>query len=222
VNRRVLSLFLSLLPFSFLAQQDLTGNWLMYFGTNRFTDKWSIHTEFQYRNHTFSPTNPEQLLLRTGLNFHYSKKATVTLGYAYVPSYIYESEQKSPEIEESRIWQQFILTNSVGRIKFEHRYRLEQRFIGNIYKNRFRYRLMLFIPLNKKKIEKGALFLGLYDEVFVNSKQVFFDRNRLYGALGYQFTKDIGLQVGYLHQRVNGFSKGYFQIGAVVNTDFRK
>ncbi len=194
----------------------------MYFGTNRFTDKWSIHTEFQYRNHTFSPTNPEQLLLRTGLNFHYSKKATVTLGYAYVPSYIYESEQKSPEIEESRIWQQFILTNSVGRIKFEHRYRLEQRFIGNIYKNRFRYRLMLFIPLNKKKIEKGALFLGLYDEVFVNSKQVFFDRNRLYGALGYQFTKDIGLQVGYLHQRVNGFSKGYFQIGAVVNTDFRK
>ena len=168
-----LFLLLFLLPVSIFAQQEKTGNWLMYFGTNKVSDKFSIHTEIQYRNHTLTPNNTEQLLLRTGLNYHFSDKAFATVGYAYIPSYIFESEQKAPEIEEHRIWQQFILTNKIGRVKFEHRYRIEQRFINQEYKNRFRYRLMLFVPLNKPTIEKGSLFLGLYDEVFMNSKETF-------------------------------------------------
>ena len=49
----------------FLTAQNDTGNWLMYFGTNKISDKFSIHSEAQYRNHTISPTNIEQLLLRT-------------------------------------------------------------------------------------------------------------------------------------------------------------
>jgi len=211
-----------LLPVSILAQQDKTGNWLMYFGMNKVSDKFSIHTEVQYRNHTVAPNNVEQLLLRTGLNYHFSDKAFVTFGYAYVPSYVFESEQKAPETVEHRIWQQFILTNKVGRVKFEHRYRLEQRWVNKTYKNRFRYRLMLFVPLNKPKIEKGSLFIGLYDEIFVNAKQTFFDRNRLYGALGYQFDKTTGLQIGMLHQQVNDFGKWYLQLALVVNPDFRR
>ncbi len=217
-----LFLLLFLLPVSIFAQQEKTGNWLMYFGTNKVSDKFSIHTEIQYRNHTLTPNNTEQLLLRTGLNYHFSDKAFATVGYAYIPSYIFESEQKAPEIEEHRIWQQFILTNKIGRVKFEHRYRIEQRFINQEYKNRFRYRLMLFVPLNKPTIEKGSLFLGLYDEVFMNSKETFFDRNRLYGAIGYQFNKNISAQAGMMHQQVNDFGKWYLQVALVFNTDLRK
>ena len=73
------------------------------------------------------------------------------------------------------------------------------------YKNRLRYRLMAFIPLNKPKMEEGAWFIGLYDEIFVNTESVFFDRNRLYGALGYQINQSTGVQVGYLRQRVESF-----------------
>ena len=213
---------LFLLPVSIIAQQDKTGNWLMYFGMNKLSDKFSLHTEVQYRNHTLIPNNTEQLLLRTGLNYHFSNKAFVTAGYAYIPSYVFESEQKAPETEEHRIWQQFILTNKINRIKFEHRYRIEQRWVNRTYKNRFRYRLMLFIPLNKSKIEEKTWFLGFYDEVFVNAEKTFFDRNRLYGALGYQVTKSIGLQVGMMHQQVNNFGKWYLQIALVFNTDLRK
>ncbi len=211
-----------LLPFTMFSQEDNTGNWLMYFGMNKISDKFSVHTEIQYRNHTLTPNNTEQLLLRTGLNYHFSEKAFVTAGYAYIPSYVYDSEQSAPETEEHRIWQQFILTNKIGRVKFEHRYRIEQRWVGQDYRNRFRYRLMLFIPLNRPKIEKGSLFIGLYNEVFVNAKKTFFDRNRLYGALGYQFSKSTGVQLGMMHQQVNDFGKWYLQFAVVFNTDLRK
>ena len=212
---------LILLPVSLLAQQDETGNWMMYFGTNRISDQFSVHTEVQYRNHTFGITDTEQLLLRTGLNYHFHKNAIATAGYAFIPSYAFESEQKKPESTEHRIWQQFISTSKLGRVKLEHRYRIEQRWVNSDYRNRLRYRLMLFLPLNRPNIEKGSLFLGLYDEIFLNTKETFFDRNRLYGALGYQIRENIGVQAGILHQQVNDFGKWNFQFALVFNTDFR-
>ena len=153
-------LIMLVLPLSLLSQHKDTGNWLMYFGMNKLSDKFSIHTEVQYRNHTVAPVNIEQLLLRTGLNYHFSEKAFITAGYAYIASHQFESEQTNPESKEHRIWQQFILTNNLGRVKFEHRYRIEQRWVNSDFRNRFRYRLMLFVPLNKPKIEKGAIFTG--------------------------------------------------------------
>jgi len=204
------------------AQQGETGNWLMYFGMNRVSDKFSIHTEVQYRNHTLAPVNIEQLLLRTGLNYHFSDKAFATAGYAYISGYQFESTQKTPEVEEHRIWQQFILTNKLGRVKFEHRYRVEQRWVNNDYLNRFRYRLMLFIPLNNPQIEQGTVFLGIYDEIFINGQEQYFDRNRLFGALGYQFNKSTNLQVGVLHQQDKDVGKYYLQFAIFFNPDLRK
>lgn len=214
----LVAIFLSVSSYS----QEGTGNWLMYFGTNRVSDKFSVHTEIQYRNHTITPDNIEQLLLRAGLNYHFSNKAFVSAGYAYITSYVFESEQKSPEAKEHRVWQQFILTNNIGRVKFEHRYRIEQRWVNQEYKNRFRYRLMLFIPLNKPIIEKGTLFLGLYDEIFINTKEPYFDRNRLYGALGYQFNKSTSIQAGMMNQQTTNYGKWYLQFAFVFNPDLRK
>ncbi len=221
LSRSVIGILL-LLPFFTSAQENKTGNWLMYFGTNRISDAFSIHTEIQYRNHTLTPNNTEQLLLRTGLNYHFSKNAFVTAGYAYIPSYVYDSEQDAPETEEHRIWQQLISNNYIGRVKLEHRYRVEQRWVNNDYRNRFRYRLMLFIPLNKPKMEEKTWFVGLYDEIFINDKATFFDRNRLYGSLGYQVNKKTSLQLGMMHQQVNNFGKWYLQFAIVFNTDFRR
>ena len=76
----------------------------MYFGMNKVSRQFSIHSEVQYRNHTTAPLEIEQLLLRTGLNYHYSDKAFMTLGYGHISSYEFESEQSRPELEEHRIW----------------------------------------------------------------------------------------------------------------------
>ena len=194
----------------------------MYFGTNKISEKFSIHSEVQYRNHTIAPVNIEQLLLRTGLNYHFAENAFATAGYAYIGNHIFESERSSPEVEEHRIWQQLITTNNLGRVKFEHRYRIEERFIEADFKMRFRYRLMLFVALNRARIETGALFLGVYDEVFINGGEEFFDRNRLYGGLGYQFSKNVNLQTGILYQRLRNTGKAFLQFGIIFNTDLRK
>jgi hypothetical protein len=213
---------LAALPNASVAQQNEFGNWLMYFGTNRLTDDWSIHSEVQYRNHTIEPVNIEQLLLRTGLNYHLTKNAILTAGYGYIASHDFESDQKAPESREHRLFQQLILINKVSRLKFEHRYRYEQRWVNDDFKTRLRYRLMVFLPLNKPTITKGTIFLGIYDEIFLNVKQTFFDRNRFYVALGYQFSKTTQMQLGYLRQRVNPFGKDYLQVAVVFNPDFRK
>ncbi len=216
-------LSLLLLQWAFAAwSQDEVGNWLMYFGQNKIADQWSIHSEVQYRNHTLAPGNVEQLLIRGGFNYHFAPNAMVTAGYGHITSHVYESEQKAPESTEHRIWQQFISTSKIGRVKLEHRYRVEQRWVNNDYRNRLRYRLMLFVPLNKKKIEPGTVFVGLYDEIFMNTEETFFDRNRLYGAVGYQVNSTTGVQLGWLQQQVGNFGKQYLQMALVFNPDFRK
>ncbi len=207
--------------FSQTSEHEL-GNWLMYFGMNKLSNKLSIHSEVQYRNHELLPNSIEQLLLRTGVNYHISKTAFITAGYGYIAGYQYESIQTKPESEEHRIWQQLILINHLGRVKFEHRYRVEQRFVNKDYRNRLRYRLMVFVPINKPKIEVNTFFIGIYDEIFLNTKQTYFDRNRLYGALGYQLNKTTAFQVGYLHQQVNDFGKHHLQFAVIFNPDFGK
>ncbi len=211
----------SLLSLSVFAQPDW-GNWLMYFGQNRISDKFSIHSEVQFRNHDVLPGDTEQWLLRTGLNYHFAPNAFVTGGYAYVPSYVYDSEQSEPESKEHRIFQQLITTQLIGKFKLEHRYRIEQRWVNSDYRNRFRYRLMATVPLNQPTMDPGAFFFGIYDEVFVNGKATFFDRNRLYFALGNVLNKTTSVQAGILHQQVGPNGKWYLQFAVFYNPDFRR
>ncbi len=216
-------IFLLLLPFPLFAQeQGDWGSWVMYFGLNRISPKFSIHTEIQYRNHSVPPGDIEQLLLRTGVNYHLNQQVMISTGYAYIASHDYDTDQNAPENEEHRIWQQLITTQLVGRVKFEHRYRIEQRWVNRDFKNRLRYRLMLTVPLNKPKIETGTWFLGWYDEIFVNTEDTFFDRNRFYGALGYQVSSATNLQFGVMNQRVTDFGKWYLQAAVTFNPNLSK
>jgi hypothetical protein len=78
------------------------------------------------------------------------------------------------------------------------------------------------VPLNKKQIEKNTAFLTFYDEAFLHLTSTPFDRNRLYGALGYQFTPNVNVQLGYLAQTVNTTTKHFLQTAFTYNLDFRK
>lgn len=204
---------------------DKVGNWLMYFGTHRINTELSIHTEAQFRFYQ-TTTNLNQILLRTGLNYHINSHAMITAGYAYIPTESFEKGVNQVSTRENRIWQQFILRNKVGRLSFEHRYRLEQRWVRQDqetrYLNRTRYRLFIAIPLTHKEMQDGTLFLAAYDEIFIDLDDDPFGQNRLYGALGYRFNKAISIQGGYLRNRIgpNGFNR--LQFALFLNTDARK
>ena len=126
----------------------------MYFGTNKFSEKLSLHSEVQYRNHTISPTNIEQLLLRTGLNYHFNSNALATFGYAHIGNYEFESEQKSPESEEHRIGNNFLTSNNtvVNKI-WSIDIVLKNDLLKKILKPVLDIELC-YLSINKKQIEK--------------------------------------------------------------------
>lgn len=222
LGRRTLVLALmGLLPAFGFAQQDILGNWIMYFGQNRIAEKWSVHTEMQYRSHDVG-TDTDQWLFRIGLNYLIQPTVWLTGGYAYISNHPYGSDQTGALTTEDRIWQQLLVKNALGRVDLEHRYRFEQRWIENNFTTRFRYRFLGTLPLNKNRMGPGALFLCVYDEIFIKNHRPYYDRNRFYTALGYQFKPTANIQAGFMNQTVASYDKWYFQVALFYNTDLRK
>ena len=200
--------------------ENKLGNWLMYFGTHKISEKYSLHYETQLRNYEII-SNFNQLLPRVGLNYHIDESSIVTAGYAFIPTQNeFDKGWGKEMVTENRIWEQFILRNSINRVKIRHRYRLEQRWVkaGDItnYKNRARYMLSLKLPISKN--EESPLFISLYDEIFLNISDNPFDQNRLFAALGFQVNKQMNIQLGYLRHRAGSLDLNRLQLALFLNT----
>jgi len=201
--------------------EDKLGSWGMLFTTNQISEILSIHAEAQYRTYEFG-TNFNQLLLRTALNYHISENAMASVGYGYITTDTdFQEFDGEQNVTENRLYEQFALKNTLGKFKFSHRYRLEQRFINrpfgeNTTEHRARYFLRVTYPLN------DTWFLTAYDEVFINLQNDFFGQNRLYGAVGYNFNKNVSTQVGYLKNDFSVDTFDRFQVALFIKTDLRK
>ena len=195
------------------AQNTDVGNWFLYFGNQKINNRWNFHNEVQYRSYDFAG-DLEQLLLRTGIGYNLTENNNnILLGYAYVHSepYIAGTDEKS-NTNEHRIFQQFITKEKFGRVNIQHRYRFEQRFIENDFKMRARYFLSLNVPINKKEMEKNAVYASAYNEIFINTEPNYFDRDRIYGGLGYCFNKNFKIEAGVMTQILSNSSRTQFQI----------
>jgi hypothetical protein len=116
-------------------------------------------------------------------------------------------------INEHRIFQQFTTKQKIGNVKLNHRYRFEQRFIESKFKLRFRYFLSINVPLSKK----NNFYLSAYNEIFLNSESAIFDRNRLYGGIGYKVNKNIKFELGYMNQFFEHSDRNQLNIISFVN-----
>jgi hypothetical protein len=207
------------------APADILGSWTMFFNQVRISEKWSVHTEAQFRSYELIPRT-EQILLRAGINYHFNNSCFVTGGIAYVTTDDFDKNIPGVLTTENRVWQQVFIRHNIGRCFLEHRYRLEQRWIvsknDSRYIDRLRYMIRVSAPLNKDKMEKNTFFVSLYNELFMHLAPIPFDRNRLYGAVGYQFSPLSNIQLGYLAQTVNVLTKHYLQIAVFYNVDLRK
>ncbi|MCC8424036.1 DUF2490 domain-containing protein [Mucilaginibacter sp. UR6-11] len=135
---------------------------------------------------------------KAGISFDLDKSFTALLGTGrYVTN---DNPENLKVSKEFRLWEQMTINQFLYRVKLEHRYRVEQRWVNGIYRNRFRYRLNLFVPLNNTKIVAGTYFISVYDELFMNNAAPHFERNRFSAALGYQFNNAINVQAGWLNQ----------------------
>ncbi|CAD7797210.1 hypothetical protein CHRY9390_00129 [Chryseobacterium aquaeductus] len=201
------------------AQKNDLGAWYMYFGSNKISKKFNFHNEIQYRNFN-GIGNLEQLLIRTGIGYDVTENNNnILLGYGFILSQPYINGEKS-ENTEHRIFQQFITKQSFGRFNLQHRYRLEERFLQDDFRMRFRYFLGFNIPITNKQMLPKTLYLSAYNEIFLNLDSPVFDRNRVYGALGFIINKNLRIEAGYMNQIQENKNRGQIQIGFYNNIPF--
>jgi len=223
MNKLVLTAFLSILAIVSLAQNTRitdrnTIGWLAYSGTIKLNKKWSLHTELQLRRDGLI-TDPQQNLLRTGINYTLNNKLSLRAGYALAETYNYGDipiNNLGKQFTEHRIYQMATLNDKSGVFEFSHRFMLEQRWIGRytnaslskeddfVFWNRMRYMFRTNIPLKGRTIADKTPYLAFYDEILIgfgkNVNENIFDQNRLAILFGYRFSPKIRLEGGYLNQ----------------------
>lgn len=203
------------------AQKNDLGAWYMYFGNNKISKKLNWHNEIQYRNFD-ALGDLEQLLIRTGIGYDLTENNNnVLLGYGFILSQPYVNGEKKENIEH-RIFQQYITKQKFGRFYLQHRYRLEERFLQDDFRMRFRYMLGLNIPITQKEMLPKTLYASVYNEIFLHFNSPVFDRNRVYGALGYVINKNMRIEAGYMNQIQENRNRGQIQIGFYNNIPFTK
>ena len=200
---------LTTLEFKIVAQKqidDQLHGWVVYQGNHRLSQKFDLHTEYQWRR-ADGFADWQQSLARIGLDYKFSKEVTFSGGYGWIISYPYGTQPIAKQTNENRLWQQVNVKQQLGNVQFQQRFRLEQRFIDTLFRQRVRYRTQIIIPLQSSYLEKGkGLFLNINEELFLGFgkgiQKNILDQNRFISAMGYRFTPDLNIQFGYLNQMV--------------------
>lgn len=197
--------------------RDQLGGWYAFIGTNMISEKFSWHTEAQFRYYEFAQ-NFNQTLLRTAINYHMSNKAMVSAGYGYIDTSSFNKDENLVTSAENRIYEQFILKNNLGKFNFIHRYRLEQRWVNSLgyteLLNRFRYYLEISYPITKK------WELTVYDEIMINFEPDLFNQNRFFGGIRYKLSNDLAFQLGYLKNHFSDINFDRISLTFFFKTDF--
>lgn len=221
-----------------------TIGWFNYFGTFKVSEKFSIHTEYQWRR-TKTITDWQQSLLRVGVNYNLNPRVLFRVGYAWIETFPYGEypiNGLGRDFTEHRIFEMVQLSHKEGIVDFSHRFMLEQRFVGRYSSanettedefpllNRMRYMLRLNIPLKGKEIKDKTPYVSIYDEIFIgfgeNVNANVFDQNRIGALLGYRFNKNVRIEGGYLNQilqfgrQINGQNVFQNNNGFIVNANF--
>ena len=221
-----------------------TIGWYNYFGTFKVSQKFGIHTEYQFRR-TEIITEWQQSLLRVGVNYQLNPKIQFRLGYAWIETFSYGEipiNGMGKDFTEHRLFQMATLTDKVSIVDLSHRFMLEQRWVGRYSNanftnedefpllNRFRYMFRLQIPLKGKETIDKTPYISIYDEIFIgfgdNVNENIFDQNRIGILLGYRFSSLVRIEAGYLNQtlqlgrEVNNRNVFQRNNGVVVNVNF--
>ncbi|GAB3220553.1 DUF2490 domain-containing protein [Spirosoma arcticum] len=192
--------------------------WYVYNGDHRIADKWSIHTEYQWRRIDLVRTW-QQSLARVGAAYKLSERVKFAGGYTYLVTFPYGAFPQADLGEpypEQRIYQDVELSESYGRLHLAHRFRLEQRWLGVFakdnprqvadwaFQNRIRYQVSGKLPFQGATIENGNFYLNFFDELFIGFGKLvnenIYNQNRISAGIGYQVRKGLQIEMNYLNQ----------------------
>ncbi len=218
--RYLLPIFLLLTSVALHAQRTNahhTHFWFSHWGDHRVHERWSLHSEFHIRR-ADGGASAQQLLIRPAVNYHLHEKVMLTAGYSYYENYRYGTHPIRFANWEHHGFLQAQFSSLVGKLRMQHRYRWEHRWIARMVpasdgqsglfdgygeSDRFRYRLWVTYPIGSG----DRWSVNAYDELFLSlGGTVPGDRlsqNRVSGLMGYKVNKELNLMAGYLYQTID-------------------
>jgi hypothetical protein len=197
--------------------------WLGYFFRVDLSDKWSVVGDYQFRRKDWF-AEWSQKVFRQGVSYSLNQNVELTAGFVYL------QHHKNGFIQnEFRPYQQVIVFNNFGRVKLDHRYRFEQRFIQRIvnntltndffFNNRVRYKVAVGIPIYYRQ-EKTRWMFYMDNELMVNFGEMIvvnvFDQNRFSLGIYYNATDNLRLQLGYMNIYAQKARFGHFDDADMV------
>jgi hypothetical protein len=199
---------------SLLAQKEIEvrdQTWFAYFNQTRFTNKSGLWIDLHYRFTDDFLKESSVSISRIAYQYYLSDQVRLLAGYAYVRHFSHTNTL--PDIPEHRPWQQIQWLDRKNGFSLNQWLRIEQRYRKKVsdgeliddysFNWRFRYNFSLTFPLRGKEVVAKTPFLFFNDELHINAgKEIlnnYFDQNRLFLGLGYQFTPNLNAHLGYMY-----------------------
>ncbi|MGR8980593.1 MAG: DUF2490 domain-containing protein [Gammaproteobacteria bacterium] len=166
--------------------------------------KWLIMDQSRTREN--GPNNDSRFtenILFSQAGYQLNDNASVWLGYAH--DWLHPPPNK-PAFQENRAYQDFLWNRSLGDFKLTSRTRMEERINQTTGDTGYRPRQLLQISHPLPILNDLSAYAG--DEVFFYLNQNNFGKrgfteNRAFGGLSYQFTTDLGVDLGYMGQYIS-------------------
>ncbi len=184
--------------------------WFGYFNQTRFTNRSGIWADLHLRLTDNFVDRLGLSIARAGYTYYLNDHVKVTAGYAFAKRY---STTGAPNVPEHRPWQQIQWVEKKNWFSMMQWIRLEERFRQKVsagalideysFNYRVRYNMAFTIPLKGKQVVAKTPFLFVNNEVMINfGKEIvtnYFDQDRAFVGLGYQFTSHLNAQLGYMY-----------------------
>ena len=201
-------------PLSLAAQpptNNMAGNWDSITLSGNLGDlapalngfRWLVMDQNRQRDDSPNGFRTSENLLFAQLGYDINPNASVWLGYVH--DWIHPLDKLS--YQESRPYEDFLWASFLmADLKFTSRTRLEERINQTTGNTGVRAREMLQLNYPLRFIHNDlSVYVG--DEVLAymnqnNFGKQGFSENRAFGGFGFQFTKQLGADLGYLGQYV--------------------
>ncbi|MBT1696125.1 DUF2490 domain-containing protein [Fulvivirgaceae bacterium PWU4] len=185
--------------------------WLGYFNQTRFTKRSGLWVDLHYRL-TGNFTDERSVnIARVAYIYYISDQVRLMGGYAYAKHFSHGTA--TPDVPEHRPWQQIQWFDKKNGFNLMQWFRVEQRYRRTVaageltddynFNWRLRYNFALTLPLKGKQVVAKTPFLFFNDEIHINAgKEIvnnYFDQNRAFLGLGYQFTSHLNAHLGYMN-----------------------
>ncbi len=179
---------------------DDLGSWNILNARFELNPKWSISAEAQIRSLKFY-NDFHYYETKAVVSYKLSDQISVGFGAGTYQTYRSGGDFVTPKVNnEIRLFPYVSFHNTLGRLKIENRYRIENRFTPKGYRLRVRYRLQAVLPINTPKIMPKTLYGVIWNELFMTNEPAYFQRNRFFVGVGYEFSRKFATQIGWINQ----------------------